>query len=75
VISEGERDKVPMLFIGEKVRRAGVEQWRAHDCGHRGGSAGGHQPVLQRAPAPSPCWQRPKTAVCCTRPIATWKRS
>ncbi len=75
VIGEGERDEAPMLYIGEKVG-ARKDNDGAMTRGYRRGSAGRHQPVRHRRRGRrSRCWRRPSTAACCTRRIATWKRS
>ena len=42
VIGEGERDKAPMLYIGEKVGSRSRDQWRGAHRGYRRRSAGRH---------------------------------
>ncbi len=75
VIGEGERDEAPMLYIGEKVgaaARPGIEYPQvdiAVDPSKAPTSARSALRIrLLFSPPPSP-------ADCCTRPIATWRRS
>ena len=74
VIGEGERDQAPMLYIGEKVGSPKTSpaptrwilrsiRWKEPTCA----------PPARAAPLP--CWRRPRKAACCTRRIATWRRS
>ena len=76
VIGEGERDEAPMLFIGEKIGAAA----HVHDLNFPAVDIAvdpleGTNLCATGAPARSPCWPRANGAVCCTRPICTWKKS
>ena len=76
VIGEGERDEAPMLYIGEKVGARGQAASGRGDCRRSTSpSIRWRAPICAR-PARrtrSPCWRRPTTAACCTRPISTWR--
>ena len=76
VIGEGERDKAPMLYIGEKIGGAAPRTASI--------TPGSTLPlILSKAPtfvprepkAPWPCSRPRNVEVCCTLPTATWKRS
>ena len=75
VIGEGERDKAPMLFIGEKVGAA------AHDKSRDAIPKSISRSIRSKAPISAPLASRtpssflPRAAVAAssTRPICTWK--
>ena len=73
VIGEGERDKAPMLYIGEKLGSA-KDQAGALTVDIAVDPPEGNN-LAQPAPRVIPCWQPLNKVACCTHPTATWKRS
>ena len=76
VIGEGERDKAPMLFIGERVGQGCRQVWtvcqRSTSPSTRLKAPTCARPVH---PARSRYWLLRSVAVCSTRPTSTWRSS
>ena len=78
VIGEGERDKAPMLYIGETVGLAAHQERKFRDCRKSTSPSIRWRARICARPARrmrSRCWRRPSVEDCCTRQTSTWRSS
>src|SRR5687768_14672017 len=71
VIGEGERDKAPMLYVGEEVGAQKGEACPTSTSPSTRSRAPTSAPPARRAPSPSS--PQPSAAVCSTPPTSTWR--
>ncbi len=74
VIGEGERDKAPMLYIGEKVGRQRSTKTAIRPSTLPSIRSKALICAPRANPTPSPFSRRAREAACSTRPTCTWKK-